>query len=53
MLENAHMGARVWGPGSAMRHHQLSTRSTKNGAAIIYANDCNFLREGGQVPWEI
>ena len=31
------------GPGSAVRHHQLSTCSTENGAAIIYANDCNLL----------
>ena len=29
------------GLGSAVRHHQLSTHSTKNGAAIIYANDCS------------
>ena len=53
ILENvhqtAHMGAGAWDPGSAVRHHQLSTDLTKNGVAIIYANDCISLSVGRAV----
>ena len=46
MLENAHQivytSAGAWGPGSAMKYRQLSPHSTKNGLAIIYANDCSL-----------
>ena len=36
---NAHMGARPFVPGSAVRHHQLSSHSTQNRAAITYTSD--------------
>ena len=49
MGENPQQSAHTsWGPGYAVRNHHLSARPTKNGAAIIYAND---YRIWGWLEW--